>query len=99
MTLATASALLFLVLLFFELLGYLANPYIGLLVFITVPALFVIGLVLIPFGAWWSARRRQAGRDVTWPVIDLGQSRQRAILAGVLALSFVNLLIVSAAGA
>src|SRR5689334_6748075 len=98
MALATATALLFLVLFFFELLGYLENPYIGLLVFVTVPVFFVIGLVLIPLGAWWSARQRRAGREVTWPVIDLGKPRQRAILVAVVALTLVNIVIVSAAG-
>jgi hypothetical protein len=98
MALATATSFVFLALLLFELLGYLTNPYVGLLIFITVPALFVISLLLIPIGAWWSARRRRAGLEVTWPVIDLSQPRQRAILAGVLALTFVNVLIVSAAG-
>lgn len=98
MALATATSLVFLALLLFELLGYLTNPYVGLLVFITLPALFVISLLLIPIGAWWSARRRRAGLEVTWPVIDLSQPRQRATLAGVLALTFVNVLIVSAAG-
>jgi len=98
MALATATSLVFLALLLFELLGYLTNPYVGLLVFITVPALFVISLLLIPIGAWWSARRRRAGLDVTWPVIDLSQPRHRAMLASVLALTLVNVLIVSAAG-
>jgi len=98
MALATATSLLFLVLLLFDLLGYLTNPYIGLLVFITVPALFVASLLLIPIGAWWSARRRREGRDVSWPVIDLRRPRQRAVLFGVLALTFVNVLILSAAG-
>ena len=45
---ATAMAVLFLSLFFLELLGYITNPYIGLLVFIAVPALFVAGLLLIP---------------------------------------------------
>ena len=98
MALATATSLLFLVLLLFDLLGYLTNPYIGLLVFVTVPALFVASLLLIPIGAWWSARRRREGRDVSWPVIDLRQPRQRAVLLGVLALTFANVLILSAAG-
>jgi len=98
MALATAASLVFLALLLFELLGYLTNPYVGLLVFIIVPALFVISLLLIPIGAWWRARRRRAGLEVTWPVIDLSQPRQRAMLASVLALTFVNVLIVSAAG-
>ncbi|HKE82714.1 MAG TPA: NapC/NirT family cytochrome c [Vicinamibacterales bacterium] len=98
MALATATSLVFLALLLFDLLGYLTNPYVGLLIFITVPALFVFSLLLIPIGAWWSARRRRAGFEVTWPVIDLSQPRQRAILASVLALTLVNVLIVSAAG-
>jgi nitrate/TMAO reductase-like tetraheme cytochrome c subunit len=98
MALATATSLLFLVLLLFDLLGYLTNPYIGLLVFVTVPALFIASLLLIPIGAWWSARRRREGRDVSWPVIDLRQPRQRAVVLGVLALTFVNVLILSAAG-
>jgi NapC/NirT cytochrome c family protein len=98
MALATATSLLFLVLLLFELLGYLTNPYIGLLVFVVVPALFIASLVLIPLGARWSARRRRAGQDVEWPTIDLRQPRQRAIVGAVLGLSFVNVLIVSAAG-
>jgi hypothetical protein len=98
MALATATSLLFLVLLLFELLGYLTNPYIGLLVFVVVPAFFLASLLLIPLGAWWTARRRREGLDVAWPTIDLRQPRQRAILAGVLGLTFVNVLIVSAAG-
>ncbi|HEY7186437.1 MAG TPA: NapC/NirT family cytochrome c [Vicinamibacterales bacterium] len=98
MALATATALVFLVLLLLDLLGYLTNPYIGLLVFITVPALFIASLVLIPVGAWWSARRRRQGQDTSWPVIDLRQPRQRTILFAVLALTFVNVVILSAAG-
>ena len=96
--LATATSLLFLVLLLLELLGYLTNPYIGLLVFVTVPALFVTSLLLIPAGAWWAARRRRAGQEVTWPVIDLRQPRHRTVLVAVVGLTFVNVLIVSAAG-
>jgi hypothetical protein len=98
MALATSTSLLFLVLLLFDLLGYLTNPYIGLLVFITVPALFVASLLLIPIGAWWTARRRREGREVSWPVIDLRQPHQRAVLFAVLALTFANVLILSAAG-
>ena len=55
MAITTAMACLFLALFLLELLGYLANPYVGLLVFVTVPAIFVVGLVLIPTGAWWTA--------------------------------------------
>ena len=48
--LATAMAVLFLVLFLLQLLGYLTNPYMGLLVFISVPALFILGLLAIRHG-------------------------------------------------
>jgi hypothetical protein len=88
MAVATAAAVVFLALLTLELAGYLTNPYIGLLVFVAVPAMFLAGLLLIPIGAWWAARRRRRGVAAPeWPVIDLRDSRQRRILAGVAALT------------
>ncbi len=96
MAVATAAAAVFLALFTLELAGYLTNPYIGLLVFVTVPAVFLAGLLLIPVGAWWSARRRRHGlKAPEWPVIDLRDSRQRGIVAGVIALTIVNVAIVS----
>ena len=96
---ATAMAWLFLALFLLELFGYLTNPYVGLLVFVTVPVLFVASLLLIPAGAWLSSRRRRAGAPVMeWPVIDLRQSRTRTVFAVAFALTLVNVLIVSAAG-
>jgi len=96
---AIAMAVLFLVLFLLEVLGYLTNPYIGLLVFLSVPALFVLGLLLIPVGVWWDARRRRrpSGEVQDWPVIDLRRPRQRSVVVGVLALTIVNLVIVSMA--
>ncbi|MBI4264370.1 MAG: NapC/NirT family cytochrome c [Acidobacteria bacterium] len=94
---ATAMAVLFLVLLLLDLLGYVTNPYIGLLVFVTVPVLFVAGLLLIPAGIWWDGRRRAPGEAPDWPVIDLRNARQRSVAVGVLALTIVNLVIVSMA--
>lgn len=96
MAIATAAAVVFLALFSLEIAGYLTNPYVGLLVFVTVPAVFLAGLVLVPVGAWWTARRRARGLPAAeWPVIDLRNARQRGILAGVFALTLVNLLIVS----
>jgi nitrate/TMAO reductase-like tetraheme cytochrome c subunit len=94
---ATTMATLFLVLLFLELLGYLTNPYLGLVVFVTVPAIFLLGLVLIPLGAWWTRRRAAGGAPPDWPVVDLRQPRQRSIALVVLALTVVNLVIVTMA--
>ena len=42
--------------------GLHTNPYLGIVFFVVVPALFIAGLLLIPLGAWIErppARRRQ----------------------------------------
>jgi len=99
MGIATASAALFLVLLLLETFSFLDNPYLGLLLFVTLPVLFVAGLALIPIGAWRASRRRRLHlEEPAWPVIDLRQARQRTIFTAVLALTFVNIVIVSIAG-
>jgi hypothetical protein len=95
---ASAMAALFLALFALEFLGYLTNPYIGLLLFVAVPAIFAVGLLLIPLGAWWTSRkRRRTGQGPDWPVIDLRRPRQRSVLVAVIALTIVNLVIVSMA--
>jgi len=94
---ATATAFTFLVMLSLQLLGYLNNPYIGLVVYIAIPAAFLVGLFLIPLGTWWTTRRRARGIETEWPVIDLREPHQRSLVVSVLALTFVNVLIVSIA--
>ena len=70
MALTTASALVFLFLIGLEVLGRLTNPYAGLIVFVLVPALFVLGLLLIPFGIWLD-RRSGDSRARTWSAFDM----------------------------
>ena len=96
---ATATAMLFFALVVLEILGYVTNPYIGLLAFVAIPTVFVIGLLLIPVGAWWAGRRRRLAPDAEpdWPVLDLRNPHQRTVLLAVLLLTIVNLLIVSMA--
>jgi len=62
MVLTTTSAVLFLVVFLADVLGLHTNPYIGIVFFLVLPGLFVIGLVLIPLGAWVERRRRAAGK-------------------------------------
>lgn len=52
--LTTAAAAVFLVLVFQQ----FDNPYIGIIVFIVIPAIFLLGLVLMPIGVALEARRR-----------------------------------------
>jgi nitrate/TMAO reductase-like tetraheme cytochrome c subunit len=95
---ATAMALVFLALVILDALGFLTNPYIGLVVFVAVPTVFAAGLLLIPLGAWRASRRtRRTGELPEWPVIDLRRPQQRRVVLGVLALTMVNLVIVSMA--
>jgi hypothetical protein len=96
---ATAAAGLFFALFGLESLGYLTNPYLGILVFIAVPLLFAAGLLLIPIGAWWARRRKRADPQLQsdWPVIDLRDAHQRSVASIVLLLTIANVLIVSIA--
>lgn len=95
---ATAMAVLFLVLLVLELGGQLDNPYLGLLLFGAVPTVFLLGLLLIPIGAWGHRRRLARGGTVEdWPVIDLRLPRTRSIVVSVAVITLVNILIFSLA--
>jgi nitrate/TMAO reductase-like tetraheme cytochrome c subunit len=95
----TAAVVVFLLLLTLEFTGQLTNPYAGLLVFVSVPFVFVIGLLLIPIGIWRQHRRVAAGHAPDdWPVIDMRLPRTRSVIVGVALLTIVNVFIVSLAG-
>ncbi len=100
MVLTTISAVVFLVVFFADLFGLHTNPYIGLVFFLVLPGLFVIGLVLIPFGAWIERRRRAAGKSpssLSWPRFDLNDPTQRTRAVAVFGLTMANIVIVSLA--
>ena len=98
--LTTVSAVVFLALLAGLLLGLFDNPYAALVVFVAVPALFVLGLLLIPFGMWLERRRQlrhpEAVRE--WPVFDFRSPVTRRRVLMVVALTAVNVAIVLVAG-
>jgi hypothetical protein len=97
---ASVMALLFVVLLLLDAFGYFTNPYFGLLLFVAVPAGFVLGLLLIPVGMRLEVRRRRRTPGVApadWPIFDLRNRRQRTVISAVVALTVVNLVIVSVA--
>jgi hypothetical protein len=95
---ATLSALFFIFTFLADLFGLHTNPYLGIVFFLVVPAIFVIGLLMIPAGIIMARRRRAKGLEPqTWPTVDLNQPRHRRIALTVLSLTIVNLLIVSLA--
>jgi hypothetical protein len=98
-TLTTVSALLFIVVLLADWFGLHTNPYLGIVFFIVLPALFLFGLALIPFGMWLERRRRARGDAdrPLWPRLDLNNPTHRRTTALALVLTFANLVIVSLA--
>jgi NapC/NirT cytochrome c family, N-terminal region len=100
MVLTTISAAVFVVVFLADLFGMHTNPYIGILFFVILPAIFVIGLILIPLGAWIERRRRAAGKkpsDVSWPRLDLNDPHQRTVAIAIFAMTIANVVIVSLA--
>jgi hypothetical protein len=98
--LAVCGAVLFLFLFVLEMLGYVENPYLGLLVFGAVPLAFILGLLLIPLGVLLERRRRRSGSApsaVDWPRIDFTDQGQRHMAFAVAALTAVNVALLSMA--
>ena len=98
MVLTTISGVVFIVVLLGDLFGLHSNPYLGIVFFFVLPALFVLGLLLIPLGAWVERRRRAAGKapaSVEWPRIDLNDPVHRRRAVAVFALTLANVVIVS----
>jgi hypothetical protein len=95
----TVTAMLFLVLLLLDAFGLFHNPYFGLLLFVAVPAAFLVGLILIPIGARRDARRQQqhGAEPADWPVLDLRNVRHRRLTAVVIGLTCINVVILSLA--
>ena len=98
-TLTTAGALLFLVLVALTSFGYLENPYAGIVVFIMVPAIFVLGLLLVPAGLWLDRRRRlRAGIAEPLPTsFSLADPDVRRTVIFLVAATIINLAIVASA--
>jgi hypothetical protein len=96
--LATASAAVFIALVIASLTGWLENPYAGLVVFLLVPAIFVLGLLLIPIGMRLQRRQIAAGGTVEWPVIDFRLASVRRTTLVIAALTGVNIVILLLAG-
>jgi hypothetical protein len=97
---ATVAAVVFIALALAVVFGLLDNPYAGLVVFIAVPAFFVLGLLLIPLGMWLQRRKLQLHPEAVaeWSVIDFRKPRVRRITLAIIALSAVNLVILLLAG-
>jgi hypothetical protein len=97
--LVTISAVLFLFVFLLELFGMHTNPYIGMVFFVALPGLFVLGLLLIPLGMWREHRALVSGAHTrsAWPRVDLNDARHRTIAIIVSVLTIVNVVIIGLA--
>ena len=75
------------------------HPYIGLLVYLILPGIFVLGLLLIPLGIWLRRRslRRSGKLPDAFPAIDLHLPVVRRTLEYVAVATVLNLLIIGTA--
>jgi hypothetical protein len=75
------------------------NPYLGIIFFLLLPALFILGLLLIPVGVFWRRRKLlKAGQiPAAFPKIDFNDRIFRHGIDIVLIATIANLLIVSLA--
>ncbi len=98
--LATVSATLFLVLVGIQLAGFSSSSYLGIITFLILPAVLVLGLVLIPLGQWRAHKRHQrataAGQELSeYPVLDFNRPVLRNIALGLTSVTAINVAILS----
>jgi hypothetical protein len=100
--LATICGVLVTVLFVASLAGAEGNPYLGMVAYVVFPSLLVVGLLLIPAGAYLERRRlvrlaASGGVEPPLPIFDLNSPRTRKLGLLFLALTTVNLLLLVAA--
>jgi hypothetical protein len=95
--LATFAAISFLIILALSLTGEEEGNYRGIISYIILPTIFVIGLVLIPIGLRQLKKREKAGQPTSFPVLDFNDARLRTMTLVVFALTVLNLMIISVA--
>jgi nitrate/TMAO reductase-like tetraheme cytochrome c subunit len=86
------ALLAFLVLL--DIVAGLSNPYLGIITYMVLPAVLVLGLLLVPIDSWLQ-RRREARGEAEYPVIDLCNPFQRRIVGFFTVASVVVLIVMT----
>jgi ABC-type proline/glycine betaine transport system permease subunit len=96
---AAASGVVFIVLLIAAAARMFQNPYAGLVVFVAIPALFVLGLLLVPVGMWLQRRKRVRDPHADdWPVFDFSQPSVRRGTLAIASITAANIVLVLLAG-
>ena len=98
--LTTSSALTLIAFWFYDfLLPGPPHPYVGILIFVILPGIFVVGLLLIPLGIWLRRRSLAGTGDLPeiYPAVDLNMPEVRMGFLYVAAATVANLLIIGTA--
>ncbi len=99
--LTTSSAFVLIWFWFMEFTGsYQVNPYMGILLFVILPGLFLAGLALIPIGIWRVQRKAKLAGEAPMPLqaVDFKSPAVRHLLTIIGVLTFVNVSILGTAG-
>jgi len=91
----TSSTVLWLFLLPVTLRGEAQNPYIGILSYLALPAIFFLGLLLIPLGILWRHRRdlRRGHYPASFPPLNFQNPQLRRLVAFFGVTTLANLII------
>ena len=98
--LTTSSALTLIGFWLFDLAGGgTIHPYVGVIFFLILPGIFLIGLLLMPAGALWRRLRlaRSGQLPTKYPPVDLSAPVIREVLGWIAGLTVANVLILSVA--
>jgi len=99
--LTTISGVLILIFILAGLAGAFHNPYVQIVAFLFLPAIFVFGLILIPLGMWRRRRKLLAAGTAPealplFPRLDFNDPHLRRVATVVLGLTLVNAVILGA---
>ena len=95
--LASFAAISFLAILSINIGGEERGNYQGIISYLILPVIFVLGLVLIPIGLRIIRRREKAGAPTGFPVLNFNDPRVRTIALVVFVLTVLNLMMISVA--
>lgn len=75
--------------------GVVPNPYMGIAVYMVVPAFFILGLILIPIGIWWNRRSKTAKGQMPaeFPPLDPANPELRKLVGFIGVTTVLNLII------
>ena len=94
LAIVAASVTSFVLLMLIEITSPSENPYTGLITFIAVPSIVMLGLLITVVGLVWERHRRVSMTDAqiaAFPVLDLNDPRRRRALIVFMGISFIFL--------